>query len=68
MELAEMIIARYFKNHEHEFEKSEIAADLKRILDLESYKALRKSREILNDDTLDDPECFWQIEKHVCTF
>ena len=30
------------------------------------YQALKKIKDILEDDTLDDPECFYKIEEIVC--
>ena len=31
------------------------------------YRALCKIKQILEDDSLDDPECFWRIEEIVNT-
>ena len=36
-----------------------------RIVELQCYQALRKIREILDDDTLEDKECFDRIEEIV---
>ena len=36
------------------------------IIEGKCYQALQKIREILDDDSLDDPECFERIEKIVC--
>lgn len=41
---------------------------LNQILDSVCYYALNKIRDILKDDSLDDPECFWKIEDIVCVF
>ena len=38
------------------------------IVDLESYKALKQIKDILEDCTLSDETCFNKIEKIVCTF
>ena len=35
------------------------------LLELRCYRTLLEIRKILNDDTLDDPTCFWRIEKIV---
>ena len=32
------------------------------------YQALAEIKAVLEDDTLDDPECFERIEKIVCIF
>ncbi len=36
------------------------------VLEGECYQALKKIKAILDDDTLNDPECFHRIEKIVC--
>lgn len=36
------------------------------LVELKCYKALQKIKEILEDDTLSDKECFWKIEEIVC--
>ena len=33
-----------------------------------AYRLLRGIQEALQDDTLQDPECFWRIEHLVCLF
>ena len=45
-----------------------INTDVTKIVELECYKALRKIKAILENDTLTDSECFQQIEEIVCTF
>ena len=32
------------------------------------YQALAEIKAVLEDDTMDDPECFERIEKIVCIF
>ena len=31
------------------------------------YQALKQIKDILSDDALEDPECFYRIEEIVCT-
>ena len=38
------------------------------LLNNKCYDALREIKRILEDDTLDDKECFYKIEKIVCVF
>ncbi len=38
------------------------------MVELRSYQALQKIKEILEDDTLSDKECFWKIEEIVTVF
>ncbi len=40
--------------------------NLNALLENECYKALKRIKEIVQDDTLDDPHCFWKIEEIVC--
>ena len=42
--------------------------DVSKIMELECYQALRRIKTILEDDSLDDSECFQQIEEIVCAF
>ncbi|MEE1055782.1 MAG: hypothetical protein UH239_00850 [Acutalibacteraceae bacterium] len=35
---------------------------------MESYKALQKIKTIIEDDSLEDKECFMKIEEIVCLF
>ena len=42
--------------------------DIDALADLESCKALKKIRDILNDRTMDDPECFDAIERVIVEF
>ncbi|MBQ7340576.1 MAG: hypothetical protein IJW41_00185 [Oscillospiraceae bacterium] len=43
-------------------------SDLSKIVEGEAYKTLQRIKEILSDDSLDDPECFMKIEDIVCAF
>ena len=43
-------------------------SDSTKIVELECYRALRKIKAILEDDSLEDSECFHRIEEIVCVF
>lgn len=43
-------------------------SDSTKIVELECYRALRKIKAILEDDSLEDSECFYRIEEIVCVF
>ena len=45
-----------------------ISGYAKEIIETESYKALQKIKEIIQDSSLDDKECFMKIEEIVCIF
>ena len=36
------------------------------MVELESYQALKRIKAILEDESLDDPECFTRIEEILC--
>ena len=38
------------------------------LIEQECYKALRKIKAVIQDDNLDDPECFMKIEKNYSCF
>ena len=40
--------------------------DLSKIVENKCYQALAKIKAIIQDDSLDDPECFEKIEEIVC--
>lgn len=42
--------------------------DLNKILDSVCYTTLKKIKEIIEDDSLEDEECFMKIEEIVCVF
>lgn len=37
-------------------------------VEIRCYNILMKIKEVLEDDDIDDPECFLRIEKIVCIF
>ena len=41
---------------------------VEKIVEMECYKALRRIREVLSDDSLEDKECFAKIEEIVRAF
>jgi len=46
----------------------DLEINAKEIIETESYKALQKIKEIIQDSSLDDKECFMKIEEIVCIF
>lgn len=41
--------------------------DIAKIVEEKCYKALQKIKAIIEDDSLEDSECFMKIEEVVCT-
>ena len=44
---------------------AELDLDIKQIIEMECYRALRQIREIISNEDLDDKECFQRIEEIV---
>ena len=69
MELFQEILCHALAN-----EKAQVSfpgltnTDAAKIAQLECYKALRKIKVILEDDSLEDSECFYQTPEIVCVF
>ena len=60
-ELYIKILAEYYAEHgelEREVDGTKIVQD-------QCYRALCRIKEILEDDSIEDPECFWRIEEIV---
>ncbi len=64
MKLYQEILAQEFANSL----PVELQGDLQKIVEMKCYQALEEIRKVLDDETLDDPECFHKIEKIVCIF
>ena len=64
MKLYQEILAQEFANSL----SVELQDDLQKIVEMKCYQALEEIKKVLDDETLDDPECFHKIEKIVCIF
>ena len=64
MLLFEEILLEKWKEHSICF----TAESCEKIVEQESYKALQKIKAVLEDDSLDDPECFMKIERIIRIF
>ena len=62
MELYEEILMHWLKTSDDR------SANLTEIVNLISYQTLQKIKAVIEDDSLDDPECFAKIEKIICAF
>jgi len=64
MELWQSIIIKTAKKYEVDF------MDLKfeKLFEKECYKLLERIKGILEDDSIEDENCFYRIEKLVCLF
>ena len=65
MNLYQEILCNLLQNEQIEVNFLNIPA-MVNLVELKCYEALRKIKEILEDDTLSDKECFLKIEEIVC--
>ena len=69
MELFQEILCHVLADKKVQVSFSELTdTEVIKIVELECYKALQKIKDILEDDSLEDSECFHQIEEIVCVF
>lgn len=68
MELYKELLISILKDEDVEVRFSNLCIDVNKILELHAYKALKAIKEVLEDDRLDDKECFHKIEEIVCIF
>ena len=43
-------------------------SDVQKLLETDCYRALKKIKDIIEDETLDDETCFLKIEEIICAF
>lgn len=43
-----------------------LEGNIQALLESTCYQTLEKTKEVMHDDSLNDPECFAKIEKNVC--
>ena len=66
MELYKEILAHALMYGEVRITLQNPKADISRIVEGTCYKALEKIKAIIEDDSLEDRECFVKIEEIVC--
>ncbi len=66
MELYKEIFAQALTNGDIEVIVRGLHCDISEVIADKSYQALQKIKAIVDDDSLDDPECFARIEEIVC--
>ena len=66
MELYKELILQILKNEKISISFPSLEINIKEIVNLKSYKALEKIKDIIRDDTLQDKECFMKIEEIIC--
>ena len=68
MDLYKQILAALLEKEEAQILFSTLNIDITKVLELECYKTLQKIKAILQDDSLNDKECFMKIEEIICVF
>ena len=69
MELLQEILCHVLADKKVQVSFSGLAdTEIIKIAELECHKALQKIKAILEDDSLEDSECFYRIEEIVCVF
>lgn len=66
MQLYEEILLQAIRNSGEKIFSSNFIPELAEIVELVSYKALCKIKQIIQDESLSDKECFHQIEEIIC--
>ena len=66
MELYKEILANIISKEEVQVTFSNLNISAKEIIELEYYKALNNIKAIIEDDSLEDVDCFMKIEKIIC--
>lgn len=68
MELYQEILSNVLAKHEVQVTFPDLQIDTETIIHLKCYQTLRKIKAVLEDDTLEDAECFQKIEAIVSAF
>jgi len=68
MELYKELLIHVLSKDRVEVTFPELNLELSTLLERECYKVLSKIKEALDDETLDDRECFYKIENIVRAF
>ena len=68
MELYKQLLCKILEKEDIIISFSNIKISATEIIELECYKALQKIKAIIEDDSLEDSDCFMKIEEIVCLF
>ena len=66
MDLYLDLLVKILAKGEVQIHFSGIDLDVNRLICEKCYQALSEIKKVIEDDTLEDPECFTRIEKIVC--
>ena len=68
MELYKEILINTLEKQRAEVYFPDLKLDAKEIVELNCYNTLKQIKAVLENDSLDDAECFEKIEQIVCIF
>ena len=68
MDLYKEILIKVLENQELQVTFPNLSVDVAQIVEMQCYEALRKIKSVLEDDSLEDKECFNKIEEIICVF
>ena len=68
MELYKELLTHILSQGEIKIIFPDLNIDIANIVELEAYKVLNEIKEIIEDNTLDDPECFAKIDTIIHSF
>lgn len=68
MDLLKEILTEALKRSELQVSVTNMDESLEQVAEKECYKALKRIKSVLEDETLDDRECFMKIEQIVRIF
>lgn len=68
MELYIELLAKVLKNQQMNIVFPNLDINSNQIIEMECYNALKKIKAIIEDESLEDSECFMKIEEIVCLF
>lgn len=66
MNLYQQILADILSREEIRIEFPNLTNSATSLVEMRSYQTLKRIKEIIEDDDLEDPECFMKIEEIIC--
>jgi hypothetical protein len=66
MDLYKEILIELLSKEQINITFPDLKQDLSKIVEMKCFKALQKIKTIIEDDSLEDSECFMKIEQVIC--
>ena len=66
MKLSVEILAHFLAQEKAQVIFPQLQLNAEKIVEMQCYQTLRKIKDIVRDDTLEDTECFERIERIIC--